>query len=154
MRRAKVALDLEKREIGSEQKPWPPGEIETVWVDLVDERNAVIMNIPFYANGVSFLDEIIVEKNDNDAPFLTMTRVLKRSGNGTVRAILTNEEQLSIAEAALDAVEQLGCNFETGLGVAAINIPASVDSADVLSALEPARIAGAIYVDVGFITPL
>ncbi|MGA8534848.1 MAG: DUF4265 domain-containing protein [Candidatus Tumulicola sp.] len=151
MRRGKVAFLLEKREIGPKRKPWPPGNVETVWVDLMDERRAVIMNIPFYANGVSFLDEIVVEKHDEDAPFLTMTGVVRHSGNGTVRAILANGEQLEIAEAALDAVERLGCNFETGLGAAAVNIPPTVRPADVLSALEIAQTAGAIYVDVGFI---
>lgn len=151
MRKAKVALHLENRQLGPNRKPWPPGEVETLWVELVDEGRAKLINIPFFANNLAFLDEIGVEKRKEDEPFLTMTEVLKRSGNGTVRAILAEEKLLATAEAALDAVEKRGCNFETGQGVAAINIPKGVSPDDVLSALEPARKAGAIYVDVGFI---
>lgn len=147
----KIAFALEARDVGPKVTKWPPVDTETAWVELLGHDRASLMNIPFYANGVSFLDELSVREG-SDAPFLTMTGVARRSGNGTIRALLVRDEGRAEAEAALDAAKQLGCNYETtGNGVVAINIPSGVRSSDVLAALEPARRDGIIYIDIGFL---
>lgn len=148
--RCKIAFHLEPRTLGTQQTSWPPGEVETIWAEWESDHRATILNIPLFAKGVSFLDSVNVIKSP-DNPFLTVTSVARHSGHGTVRAILIADEGKGIAEQALDEIEALGCEFESGDAVVGIDIPPGVSFEAVLSTLEVARASGAIYVDIGYL---
>lgn len=146
----KVALHLEKRELGGDHEPWPPGEVETIWADLTSDNHAIVNSTPFFANNVSYLDVLSVTEGD-DLPFLTMMGVVRRSGHDTVRVILIDDLGRTVADTVLDRVKELGCNWESGGYVVAIDISPGISSASVLAALIPAQESGAIYVDIGFL---
>lgn len=102
---------------------------------------------------MSLYDEVafVREKTDCEDGAFKFLRVLSHSGHGTVRAILLEDALRAVAEAAIDRVEAMGCTWEGGGDVLAIDIPPGVDTNAVLRALAPAREAGALFLDIGFV---
>jgi hypothetical protein len=102
------------------------------------------LNSPFYAKGVSYLDEVRLrdyelppnmDRDDIGRGFFEFDNVLKRSGHGTVRAILRSEELKEMAEAAVEETKRLGCTSEsTGNCLVSIDIPPCVGAATVMAA--------------------
>ena len=82
---------LQKRML-DEQTPWPPVEIETIWAEWVAPRSARLLNSPFFAKGISYLDEVQTTDPEEAADFPEFQSVLKHSGHGTVRAILISDD--------------------------------------------------------------
>ncbi len=160
--KCKARFALEQGSL-DEQTPWPPYPAETLWAELIGPRSARLLNSPFYAKGVNYLDEVRVK--DADLPpgmkpeeanpyFFEFESVLKRSGHGTVRAILKSEDHRQIAEEAVSAITQAGCTWEgADGGLLSIDIPPGVNAGAVMATLALAYARGAIYVDVGYVPP-
>lgn len=156
--KCKVHFKLQKGAL-DEQTPWPPCEEESLWGELTGQKSARLLNVPFYAKGVSYLDEVRLEKPtlpDGMSPdeigpnVFDFGSVTRRSGHATVRAILISEEHRGAAEEAISKIEQLGCSWESaGRGLLAIDIPPEADQRSVMAALEASASAGEIYVDIG-----
>lgn len=146
--RCKVLVPLTHFKIGD--TVWPPVSVESLWAELQDSGIVKILNTPFFAKGLSYLDDISVEAQQS-RDMLNFVEVVRHSGHSTIRAILLNSSCQSAAEAAIEAAEGLGCALETGGEFVAIDVPPHVRGVDVLAVLSDAADAGAIYVDVGFI---
>jgi hypothetical protein len=77
---------------------------------MVTESSARLENSPFYAKGVSYLDEVRLTpyrpSNDEEVSpgFYEYDGVLRHGGHGRVRAILRDEEKSGLAQRALDEV--------------------------------------------------
>ena len=148
-----------KRALDSETI-WPPLEAESLWAEQLTPNSARLLNSPFYARGVSYLDEVGIKGAglpDGLNPlevaqgFYEFESVLKHSGHGTVRAILISEDVQDTAQAAIDEIELLGCTWEGAGACLSIDIPPEVDKRAVMGILERASFEQAIYVDVGFL---
>jgi hypothetical protein len=157
-KQCKVHFNLERAAL-DEATPWPPYVGESLWAEMVTDTSARLDNIPFYAKGVSYLDEVRLEDYQPDSPdageagpmFYEYVGVLKHSGHGTVRAILNDDEKFEIANSAIDDVIAMGCRSEGAGMCISIDIPPDVDSSRVMAILKSAEAAGAIFVDVGFL---
>lgn len=164
--KCKVSFALEKRTLG-EQTPWPPCETESLWGELTSPHSAKLLNVPFFATNASYLDEVSITEAtlsagtdpvDAGPNVFDFVSVVHRSGHGTVRAVLRSEEGREKAEEAISALERLGCTWESaeepGFSILSIDVPAGVAQDQVMAILERARVADAIYVDVGFLPAL
>ncbi|HEY1747939.1 MAG TPA: DUF4265 domain-containing protein [Xanthobacteraceae bacterium] len=147
MEKNKVRFALEKYQL-EDDAMWPPYGVETLWAEVLTPNRLRLLNSPFFAKGISYLDDIIVANNDGVFDFL---EVAKRSGHGTVRALLRDDKQQAFAEHAVAATSKLGCSTEWGGAVASIDIPPSVNADLALEALVEARDRGAIYLEIGFL---
>jgi hypothetical protein len=158
IRKCKVHFVLEKGTL-DDSTPWPPYEGETIWAELINGMSARLENSPFYAKGISYLDEVrlvpyqpLASDEDLEGPgYYEYEAVLRHSGHGTVRTLLRDDQKTGIAERALDEVLALGCTYEGYEYGVSIDIPPDVDSDKILSILEAAKVEGAIFVDVGFL---
>jgi hypothetical protein len=160
MGKCKVLFNLETFML-DEQTKWPPGDVETMWAEQLDSRSARLLNYPFYAKDVSFLDVIRTKAEiprelpeGGVAEFPEFESVTQRSGHGTVRAILRSDDHRQTAERTLLDVEHLGCTLETTSGeLVSIDIPPEVDQNKVMAVLNGAASAGAIFLDIGYLRP-
>lgn len=142
-----------------ERTPWPPCEEESLWGELTGQKSAKLLNTPFYAKGVSYLDEVRLAKvtvPDGMSPdeigpnVFDFESVMRRSGHATVRAILISEKHRAAAEDAISKIEQLGCSWESAdQGLLAIDIPPETDQHSVMAVLEASASAGEVYIDIG-----
>lgn len=162
MNKCKVRFRLNRHMLG-EEIAWPPLEVESLWAEIVGTGTARLLNYPFYAKGVSYLDEISIkpaesppnEGAEGTGPSLfDFGSVLRHSGHGTVRVVLTSEKHRDQAEEAVSQVEKLGCTFESAdfdLPTLAIDVPPQVDQHRVMAILEQAAVTQSVYVDIGFL---
>jgi len=156
--KCKVRFTLEKGTL-EEQIPWPPCKDESLWGELTGPGTARLLNVPFYAKGVSYLDEVNItdpmpphsmSRDDIGPNFFCFESVSKRSGHATVRAILRSENHRQAAEETISQIERLGCRWESAdQGLLSIDIPPEVDERSVMQILETSAFEGQIYVDVG-----
>ena len=158
MGKCKVLFNLDQFML-DEQTLWPPSVVETMWAEQLDSRTARLLNYPFYAKGVNFLDEIRTKAEippelpeGGVAEFPEFESVTNRSGHRTVRTILRSDDRKQTAETALSDVERLGCTWEsTGGELVSIDIPPEVDQNKVMAVLDNAASTGAIYLDIGYL---
>lgn len=139
--------------------PWPPCEGESLWGEMTGPRTARLLGVPFYAKGVSYLDEVNItdpappqsmSPDDIGPNFFHFESVSKRSRYATVRAILRSENHRQGAEEAISQIERLGCRWESAdQGLLSIDIPPEVDERRVVQILEISASEGQIYIDVG-----
>jgi Domain of unknown function (DUF4265) len=97
-----------------EDEPWHGGGVETLWAekctDGANENNFKVMNSPFFARGVNFLDIVEAEPTDNNF-FYKYKKHIKFCGHSTYMIIydISSIE----AEAALDKIIKIGCSYES-----------------------------------------
>lgn len=109
----------------------PDGEVETLWANPAGEdRLYVLDNLPWYAYGVSLGD--VVEATPDADGYLEMRRVVRKSGNRTLRVILevTQPDRAWTFEsrALIDGLVERGCGFEgANRELVAVNVPPAVD---------------------------
>ena len=101
--------------------------VETPWAKEVGENLYELDNLPWYAYGVSCGDIVEATSDTNELP--EFRRVVRKSGNRTVRVVLeppANESPAS--KAILDRLVAMGCGYE-GINHShiAVNIPPAVD---------------------------
>lgn len=102
--------------------------VETPWARVVGPNEYELDNLPWYAYGISAGDvfEATPEKDD---PRPHLRRVLRKSGNRTVRLILAaRPEESEESAAVLKNLGDLGCGYEGANGrYFAVNIPPTAD---------------------------
>jgi len=109
----------------------PDGEVETLWAEPAGEEGQYVLdNVPWYALGVSLGDTVEVAPDAGGR--LEMTRVVRKSGNRTLRVILEltspGREWTCESRAVVDGIRERGCGIENMNGkLVAITAPASVD---------------------------
>ena len=108
----------------------PDGDVETLWANPADEAGLYVLdNIPWYAYDVSLGDTI--EARPGAEGMLEMVRVVRKSGNRTLRLILEAADDGELTEASralMDGVRALGCGFE-GMNrrLVALTVPPGAD---------------------------
>lgn len=115
----------------------PHGEVETLWANVVGPDQYEIDNLPWYAYGLSAGD--VVEARADASGQLRVTRVVRKSGNRTIRAILeltTGRELTFESQQLLAGLVERGCGYEGAKKtLVAINIPPVVDLAAIAAYL-------------------
>src|ERR1700722_10748138 len=144
MEEAKVLFTLVSYKL-EDDVMWPPYSVETLWAERLAPGRMRLLNSPFFAKGVSYLDEVFVNLKDDG--LFAFLKVAKRSGHGTVRALLRDDNQQIAAEEAVAATATLGCATEWGGAVASIDVPPDISASRILEVLSKARDQGAIYID-------
>jgi len=100
------------------------GQVETLWATPIDRRLFRLENSPFFAYGISWLD--IVRAEPEDDGFLFYVKVEKKSGHRTIRVIV--EEDSNLVPALVSQLNILGCTCEDAFPrLIVINIPAQVE---------------------------
>lgn len=92
----------------------PDGEVETLWATPTSDGFYVLDNVPWYALRVSEGD--VVEALPDATGFLEMTRVVRKSGNRTIRVILElidpSREWTFESATLVEGIRGLGCEIE------------------------------------------
>lgn len=103
-------------------------QVETLWATSLGNDEYRLDNSPFYAYSVSWEDVVFAPFDATEA-FATFQRVLKKSGNRTVRVIFDPPVQDgNESDLVLQGLVNLGCSYEgANRGYMSINIPAAVD---------------------------
>jgi hypothetical protein len=105
-------------------------ELETLWASEIGPNLYQLDNSPFFAYGISWQD--VVEARPGEAEILEYVRIVRKSGNRTVRVIFVDcrlyDDQ---AQDVLRRIRELGCSYE-GMQprLVSINVPpeASLES--------------------------
>jgi hypothetical protein len=102
--------------------------VETLWATALGGDEYQLDNSPFYAYSVSWQD-VVHAPLDVTEGFPTFQRVLRKSGNRTVRVILEEPANSgNKADEVLQGLVALGCDYEGANRVyISVNIPASVE---------------------------
>lgn len=103
-------------------------QVETLWATSLGNDEYRLDNSPFYAYSVSW-EDVVFAPFDATEEFATFQRVLKKSGNRTVRVIFDPPVQDgNESDQMLQGLVNLGCSYEgANRGYMSINIPATVD---------------------------
>jgi len=102
--------------------------VETLWAIALGNDSYRLENSPFYAYGVSWLDEVYAPFNRDEA-CATFQKVLTPSGHKTIRIILdTPGEEDKQSQQVLDGIAAFGATYE-GMNDSyfSIDIPKNVD---------------------------
>ena len=115
----------------------PHGEVETLWAHALGNDLYALDNLPWYAYGVSLGD--VIEARPDAAGQLWLERVVRKSGNRTIRVILAAGEggDPSVeSRRMLDRVREIGCSYEgANRRLVAVNVPPGIELADVAAVL-------------------
>jgi hypothetical protein len=126
---------------------WHGVEAVWTWAEKVSENLCLLRNVPFYAEGVSFNDRVIVEEVDG---VLNMCGVESRGGHSTYRIFakrgITNERVQSF----LEKLKELHCDIESATDkLIAVDVLPHADIYKVYGALEEAQKANIIDFEKG-----
>jgi Domain of unknown function (DUF4265) len=102
-------------------------QVETLWATALGNDEFRLDNSPFYAYSVSWEDTVYAPY-DPAEEFPTFQRVVKKSGNRTIRVIFDPPVQNGNAsDRLLQGLVALGCSYEgANRGYMAINIPPEI----------------------------
>jgi hypothetical protein len=112
-------------------------DVETPWAVSLGDDLYELDNIPFYAYGVSASDVVFATKDTEDG-FPVFKKVVKKSGNKTVRIIFSPPVEDGNASAGILArLVEKGCTYE-GMNAAyiSVNIPPEIPLFDIRDFLE------------------
>jgi hypothetical protein len=135
--RSQLSLGVRPQEHHSMQSPQvkialsgPDGEVETLWADPTPDGFYALDNVPWYAVNVSLGD--LVEATPDANGFLEMSRVVRKSGNRTLRVILDltdpDREWTLESRALVAAIRDRGCDIENmNNKLIAVTVPPGVD---------------------------
>ena len=121
----------------------PDGEVETLWANPTPDGLYALDNLPWYAYGVSVGDVVAAEPDAGGLLF--MTRVVRKSGNRTVRVILDvtdpAREWTYESRAVVAGIREHGCEIENmNRRLVAVNVPPEADLAGVAAFLTEAAV--------------
>lgn len=107
-------------------------QVETLWATAVGDDQYKLDNSPFYAYSVSW-EDIVYAPYDPSEEQHTFLRVVKKSGNRTVRVVFDPPVQDGNAsDKVLQGLVSLGCSYEGARrNYIAINVPPQVQLSDV-----------------------
>jgi hypothetical protein len=102
--------------------------VETLWATALGNDEYRLDNSPFYAYSVSWEDIIYAPYNKTEERH-TFQRVIKKSGNRTIRIIFeTPAENGNSSDRILQRLVVMGCTYEgANPNYLSINIPAKLD---------------------------
>ena len=102
-------------------------QVETLWATALGDDQYKLENSPFYAYSVSWEDTVYAPY-DASAGQATFQRVVKKSGNRTVRVIFDPPaEDGNTSDHVLQGLVALGCSYEGAQrNYIAINIPPEI----------------------------
>jgi hypothetical protein len=86
------------------------GTVETPWAVRLGGDLYRLDNIPFFAYRLS-IDDVVEALPESDG-FLMFARVVRKSGNRTVRAILAEPADVEPGPSFLAEMKRLGCTIE------------------------------------------
>jgi hypothetical protein len=103
-------------------------QVETLWATALGNDEYKLDNSPFYAYSVSWEDLVYAPIDQIDGR-PTFARVVKKSGNRTVRVILVPPaESGNTSDLVLQGLNDLGCSYEgANRAYVAVNVPADVE---------------------------
>ena len=106
--------------------------VETLWAISLGNDEYQLDNSPFYAYSVSWGD-VVLAPFDPEEERPTFQRVVKKSGNRTIRVIFKPPvEDGNSSDKVLQGLVALGCSYEgANRGYMSINIPPSASLSDV-----------------------
>jgi len=123
---------------------WHGHGSENLWASQIsgtEWRNFQIMNSPFFARGISYLDIVEASPTENNAVF-KFEKIVERRGHSTYMLImLMNEHRIG---AYWNMLEAMGCSYESmniDLSVGprllySVDVPSSADICEVYEILE------------------
>ena len=103
-------------------------QVETLWATSLGNDEYKLDNSPFYAYSVSW-EDIVYAPNDSAEERPTFQRVLKKSGNRTIRVIFDPPvEDGNTSDQVLQGLVALGCSYEgANRAYMSINVPPGVE---------------------------
>ena len=103
-------------------------QVETLWATALGKDEYRLENSPFYAYSVSW-EDVVFAPLDPAEDRATFRRVVKKSGNRTVRVIFDPPvKDGNESDQVLQGLVELGCSYEgANRGYMSINIPPAVD---------------------------
>ena len=103
-------------------------QVETLWATSLGNDEYKLNNSPFYAYSVSW-EVIVYAPYDSAEERPTFQRVLKKSGNRTIRVIFDPPvEDRNTSDQVLQGLVALGCGYEgANRGYMSINVPPGVE---------------------------
>ena len=106
--------------------------VETLWATALGNDEYKLDNSPFYAYSVSW-EDVVYAPVDPDDGRPTFVRVLRKSGNRTIRIIFDPPvSEGNPSAVVLEGLVALGCTYEgANPGYMSINIPPSTELASV-----------------------
>lgn len=111
-------------------------DYETVWAEPLADNYYRLDNSPFFAYGLSWRD--VVEARVGSDGVLDYVRVIRKSGNRTVRIIFpaygSSDDK---ARVVLEEIRKLGCSYE-GMkpSLVSVNVPPDINLASVTNFLK------------------
>lgn len=131
----KIWFKIEQDEDG-----YPPVQIESVWATPVGRNVYRLENVPFFAKGVSFKDEVSVSEGPNGQKWYS--DVVASSGHSTVRVIVYRNADSRPLEERVSELRQRfverGCVTELSHlpGLFAVDVPPTLSIETVRPLLE------------------
>jgi hypothetical protein len=123
-----------------EKDAWHGHGTETMWTKKITADRYLLLNIPFYANGISYLDTVSVNSVQG---VLHFESVAERGGHSTYRIFIAENVGEGSFRKPWLPLERLGCTYEAAtkrfLG---IDVPPEADIYQAYELLERAEIAG------------
>jgi len=126
---------------------WHGVEAEWLWGKPMQDSIYALYNTPFYAFGVSYGDQVRVEKAGET---LTMTGVVSRGGHSTYRVFAKNGQDDPPVQALMRELNELHCGIEGATKkLIAVDVLPEADIHKVYAALQRAASAGIIDFEEG-----
>ena len=122
---------------------------ESMWCEPTPQKSLILMNSPFYAKGVSFLDEVSFLIQENN---LVFKEILKKSGHSTYRILQLKKEQIEKFNEYWKPIEALGCTFESKIDnevLYSVDVPPETDIQNVYKLLEKGEADSVWYFEEG-----
>jgi hypothetical protein len=99
---------------------------ESLWAEPIGENTYRLENVPFFAYGLNFRDEVKALPDKDD--ILEIGEVIQRSGNKTIRIMFDKSLDKEGQQDYIDAIRALDCSVERwDKTMLAINIRKSAD---------------------------
>jgi Domain of unknown function (DUF4265) len=119
----------------------PDGEVETLWAFDLGGGQYRLDNLPWYAYRVSLGD--VIEAAADDAGQLQMVRVVRKSGNRTLRLFFQGADLHATwpeeIQGIMDWLVEHGCSYEgANRRYQAVNVPPGADLASIATFLTEA----------------
>jgi hypothetical protein len=132
--------------------PLPPndaskGEAEWMWADVAGQNRFLLRNVPVFAYGMSYDDEVNTTTVDG---VLVFTEVAQHNGHSTYRIYAKTDRHAPEVIALIDRLKALKCEFEMANNkIVAVDVLPEADVDAVYAALDQAEKEGILEFEEG-----
>lgn len=119
---------------------------ESVWAEKVGRDRYRLRNTPFYAYGISAEDVVFAER---DTRGLRYKGVSLHGGHSTYRIIRSAAYDEESFRRCWMPIQELGCSYEEGPNLLAVDVPPKADAHKVYELLERGESAGCWHFEEG-----